>query len=168
MRSRWPGLFLLALCLPLMASGKRGSAPALVSFHLETSEGDYPKFAHAVKMGDPAQQYYFKLSPALTDGDVQWFYPFLAADGVTYGTAFKMGTHGSNVLQTLTSSPENQGKLFAVNVMPLDSKSSPMRDYLQIDRRIDDGVVVIWQGLTDAHLRVFAQRFPHVRDVTGG
>jgi hypothetical protein len=153
-------------CLALTASGKRGE-PVVISFHLETVQAEWPKFAHAIKMGDPAQQYYFKLAPSLTDGDIAWYYPFIAEDGVTYGTAFKLNRKGAQVLRDLTSDPKNQGKLLAGNVQPLDDRSGPVRCYLQIDRRIDDGVLVVWQGLTDQHLQWLGGRFPHARDVTG-
>jgi len=158
--------FVALASLALTASGKRGE-PVVISFHLETVQAEWPKFAQAIKMGDPAQQYYFKMAPSLTDGDIEWYYPFIAEDGVTYGVAFKLKNKGAGMLRELTSDPKNQGKLLAGNVQPLDQSSGPVRCYLQIDRRIDDGVLVFWEGLTDLHLQWLGARFPHARDATG-
>ena len=164
MRNRWWVIVLLLLGVISMASSRKGTS-VMLSFHLETSKEDWPKYAQAVKMGDPVQQYYFKLSPLITDSEIKWFSPFISADGVTYGCAFKLSQHGTNILQMTTSAPENHGKLMASNMQPLDENGSSIRSYVQIDRRIDDGILVVWEGFSDAHLRVFAQRFPHVRDV---
>ena len=159
----WSILVLVCLGLASSASSKRG-APVLLSFHLETTKDAYPKSAMAVKMGEPVQQYYFSLIPILTDSQIKWFSPFISQDGVTYGCAFKLNQHGINILQQVTSAPESHGKLLASNVQPLDENSPPVRGYVQIDRRIDDGIIVVWDGFTDAHLRVFSERFPHARD----
>ncbi|RFC46112.1 MAG: hypothetical protein DVB23_001748 [Verrucomicrobia bacterium] len=164
MRKCWWVFVLLIFGAVSMASSKKGTA-VFLSFHLETSKDDWPKNAQAVKMGDPAQQYYFKLSPVITDGEVKWFSPFISQDGVTYGCAFKLSQHGTNILQQVTSAPENHGKLLASNMQPLDADSGPLRSYVQIDRRVDDGILVVWDGFTDRHLRLFAERFPHARDV---
>ena len=34
-------------------------------------------------------------------------------------------------------------------------------------RRITDGTLVIWKGLSDDHLRAVSKRFSHVRDYLG-
>ena len=159
-------LILPLLTLSVSGSGKR-KENLLFSFHLETSKDEYPKFAQAVKMGDPARQYYFRIMPSITDDDVEWYYPFISDDDTTYGVAFKLSAKGTGRLTSLTSLPENHGRLLASNVQALSDRIGPVRNYVQIDRRISDGVLVIWQGLSDDHLRVFSRRFPHVRDLMG-
>lgn len=167
MRNRLTAYLLLAAAgLLSLGSGKRGES-ILVSFHLETNREEWPKFAQAVKMGDPAQQYYFKISPIITDADILWFYPYISEDGVTYGAAFKLKEAATERLANITSDPVYRGRLLGAHVQPLTAKGTPLLSYLQIDRRITDGVLVIWKGLTDAHLRAFTQRFSHVRDFTG-
>ncbi len=159
----FPVFLLLALGLTSFGSGKRGQA-VLISFHLEGSKEEWPKFAQAVKMSD-GQQFYFKVLPVATDADIQWFYPFVSDDKTTFGAAFKLDQRGSNALAQITGSPENHGRLLAVVTQPLSDQLPGLRNYLQIDKRITDGVVVVWSGLTDQHLRVFSGRFPHVRDL---
>ncbi len=158
-------LLLLALSLPLLGSGKRGDS-VFITFHLEAEKEEYPKFAQAVKMPD-GQQYYFKLSPVLTDGNFLWYYPFLAEDGQTYGAAFKLDARGTNALSLITSSPENNGRLLATVIQPLSEKNPGQRKFLQIDKRITDGILVVWDGFNDQHLRIISSRLAHVRDVMG-
>lgn len=157
-------LVLAGICS--LGSGKRGES-LLVTFHLETSQEEWPKFAQAVKMGSPPQQFYFKLSPIITDADILWFYPFISEDGVTYGAAFRLSPAGTERLTNISSDPTYRGRLLGVHVQPIGPKSGPLQSYLQIDRRITDGTLVIWKGLTDAHLRAFTERFAHVRDFMG-
>ena len=59
----------------------------------------------------------------------------------------------------------SHGNLIAANVQPISNREAPDRAYLQIDRPVSDGVIVIWQGFNEKHLRLFTQRFPHVRDL---
>ena len=166
MQSRFTLAILAVTGLMLLGSGQRSSnSPIFMSFHLETTREEYPKFAEAIKMGNPAQQYYFAKMPVVTDRDVSWFYPFLADDGSTYGAAFKLNRPGTDKLTQVSTTPTNQGKLIGINVQGLSRKQGPIRSYIQIDRGVSDGVIVIWSGLTDQHLRVFTQRFPHVRDL---
>ncbi|MFT5465872.1 MAG: hypothetical protein ACI8UO_000968 [Verrucomicrobiales bacterium] len=152
--------------LLLIGAGKRGQgAPVLISFHLETTADEFPDFAQAVKMGDQAQQFYFSKLPLVTDADVAWFYPFLADDGATYGVAFKLSRKGTDIIAQASTTPSNQGKLIAANIQAISRKQGSIRSYIQIDRGSTDGVLVIWKGLTDQHLRIFSERFPHVRDL---
>lgn len=166
MRRRITLALLACVGLTLVSNSKRGSgAPILLSFHLETTADEYPDFAQAIKMGNPAQQFYFSKMPLVTDHDIAWFYPFLADDGATYGVAFKLNRKGTDVLLQASTTPSNQGKLIAANVQAISRKQGMIRTYIQIDRGSTDGVLVIWKGLSDEHLRIFTQRFPHVRDL---
>jgi len=157
-------LALIALCL--ISAGKRDDS-VLLTIHLETSEDEYPKFAQAIKMGEPAKQYYFQILPVLTNRDVAWFYPFISEDGVTYGTAFKLNKRGTDMLKSISLTPDYSGKLMVVNIAAISKKEPAVKTYLEIDRPISDGIVVVWGGLSDKHLRVFTKFFPHVRDVMG-
>lgn len=163
MKSPFLSLSFAFIALLLMGSGKRESG-SLVSMHIETSKDEYPKFAHAIKMGDPAEQFFFQTLPVLTDRDFVWFYPFIAEDK-SYGTAFKLNKRGTDMLKSISLTPGYSGKLMAVYVMPLGKKEPAVQSYLQIDRPISDGIIVIWKGLSEKHLTVFAKQWPHVRDV---
>lgn len=148
-------LFLFASAMWCHGIGKQYKL-YLVTFHLEGEETDNPKMITPVKLGQEHRQYYFSKIPSFTDHDIQWFYPFSAADGVSYGAAFRMKEHAAVELKAITLT--NQGKLLG-----LRCSDSPLQAVL-IDRPIDDGVVVIWSGLQQRHLQEFRKRFPHVDD----
>lgn len=145
--------FLLATTLWCEGAGKKYKL-YLVTFHIEGEETDNPKMITPVKLGTDHRQYYFSKLPSFTDQDIAWFYPFTAADGVSFGAAFRLKEHAATELKALTLT--NQGKLLG-----LRCSDAPLQAVL-IDRPIDDGVVVIWSGLQQKHLQEFRRRFPHV------
>lgn len=148
-------LFLLFAVVSGEGSGAR-SKLAIVSMHVEGDETDNPKMVVPLKLGTEHRQYYFSKLPSFTDRDIAWFYPFTAADGVTYGVAFRLKEHAATELKALTLT--HQGKLIGIRC-----SDAPLAAVL-IDRPIDDGVVVVWSGLQQRHLQEFRKRFPHVDD----
>ncbi|MDP4938031.1 MAG: hypothetical protein NWR21_01840 [Verrucomicrobiales bacterium] len=148
-------LFLLATAMWCHGMGKQYKL-YLVTFHIEGESTDNPKMITPVKLGQEHRQYFFSKIPTFTDNDVAWFYPFSAADGVSFGVAFRMKEHATIELKAITLT--NQGKLLG-----LRCSDAPLQAVL-IDKPIDDGVVVIWSGLQQRHLQEFRKRFPHVDD----
>ena len=148
-------LFLLATAMWCHWMGKQYKL-YLVTFHIEGESTDNPKMITPVKLGQEHRQYFFSKIPTFTDNDIAWFYPFSAADGVSFGVAFRMKEHATIELKAITLT--NQGKLLG-----LRCSDAPLQAVL-IDKPIDDGVVVIWSGLQQRHLQEFRKRFPHVDD----
>ncbi|MCB1232054.1 MAG: hypothetical protein KDN19_17430, partial [Verrucomicrobiae bacterium] len=126
----------------------------------EASADEAPKFATPVKMGSEMRQYYFKRVPTFTDRDVAYFYPFISQDGSTFGAGLKLTPKATEALKA--HSLTHQGKLLGIRV------SNAPYTAVMIDRPVDDGVIVIWQGLAKAHLKAFEKRFPHVEQVNPG
>lgn len=156
MRSLALSFVLLAATLWCPAAGKK-SQNFLVSFHLEADQTDNPKFIVPVKLGSEHRQYFFKKIPEFTDKDIEWFYPFLSEDGVSYGAAFRMKEYAAVQLKAFTLT--NQGKLLGLRC------SDAQLQAIIVDRPIDDGIVVIWKGLQQRHLQEFQKRFPHSDNV---
>lgn len=154
-----PSLLIAALILVATPSGNGAgtqSKLSILSFHVEGDQTDNPKMITPVKLGAEHRQYFFSKIPSFTDKDVAWFYPFTAADGVSFGVAFRLKEHAATELKAITLT--HQGKLLG-----LRCADAPMQAVL-IDRPIDDGVIVMWSGLTQKHLQEFRKRFPHVDD----
>lgn len=148
------GLVLLSsLCL---GAGKKYQM-FLVTFHLEGDQHDNPKFMHPVKLGQDHRQYFFSKIPTFKDNDIEWFYPFTSRDGGSYGAAFQLKEHALQELKGVTLT--NQGKLLGIRIA-----GSPLQHAVLIDRPVTDGVIVLWEGLTQNHLKQFRKRFPHVDD----
>ncbi|MEM9017836.1 MAG: hypothetical protein AAGC68_12545 [Verrucomicrobiota bacterium] len=153
-------LLLLAVLLGSLswglAAGKKYQL-YLVTIHLEAEETDNPKMVTPVKLGSGHRQYYFSKIPTFTDHDIDWFYPFTADDGVSYGAALRLKDHAATELKAITL--VNQGKLLGMRV------SDATLQAVLIDRPIDDGYIVVWSGLQQKHLKEMRKRFEHVDDV---
>ncbi len=152
-------IFFLFLCAVVWCqAGGQKTKGHVVSFHIEGDQTDNPKFNTPIKLGAENRQYYFSSVPTFTDPDIAWFYPFTAADGVSYGAAFRFKEYAAAELKGISLT--NQGKLLGIRC-----STAPLQAVL-IDRPIDDGVVVIWSGLSQANLEEFQKKFPHVDDFT--
>lgn len=154
-----PAIFLILITVtsPGFGGGQK-SKGLVVTFHVEAEQTDNPKFITPVKLGKEHRQYFFSKVPTFSDKDIAWFYPFTAADGVTYGVAFRLKEHSATELKGVTLT--NQGKLLG-----LRCSDAPLQAVL-IDRPIDDGIIVVWSGLQQRHLQEFRKKFPHVDDVS--
>lgn len=152
----WILTAIAAGCLSLMGAGKKAQS-FIVSFHVEGTEAEAPKFSQAIRLGTEGKVYYFEILPTITDKDIAWFYPFVSKDGRSFGAAFKMRPGSIRSLQAVTM--KKQGKLLGIRIAdaPLSA--------VMIDRPIDDGIIVVWDGLGQKHLQMFKQRFPHVEDL---
>lgn len=155
------GLFTIFLCaIGLLCIGAGSKSKAyLVTFHMEGDETDSTKFVTPVKLGSEYRQYFFKTMPSFTDKDFLWFYPFVSEDGQSYGAAFRLNDVKAQELTAITI--ENQGRLFGTRVL-----DAPLTAVI-IDRPINDGVVVIWKGLSQNHLKLIGSRIQHVEAVEG-
>jgi|GEM_PF-411366 len=151
-------LFFLLAGMCCIAAGNK-SKTKIISFHLEGSETDNPKFVIPVKLGSDYRQYYFSRIPSFTDSDIEWFYPFTSGDGQSYGAAFHLKSHAAAELKGLCLT--HPGKLLGIRV------SGAQFQAVIIDRPVNDGVIVLWQGLTQEHLTLFRKKFPHVDDFLG-
>lgn len=150
----------LLISASLVLTGGGGKSKAYVlTVHLESSEDEAPKFAGPAKLGSEMRQYYFKKIPDFTDDHVAWFYPFVSQDGKSFGAAFKLKPHKAQALAALTT--QHQGKLLGMRI-----PNAPYNALL-IDKPIDDGVLVFWEGLAKEHLQAFEKIFPHVDTVAG-
>ncbi len=129
----------------------------VITFHLEGEESDSEKFVTPVKLGSEHRQYFFRKMPAFTSADLLWFYPFVAQDGQSFGAAFRLKDHKAQELTGLTTA--NQGQLFGTRIV-----GGPMSAVV-IDRPINDGVLVMWEGLAQQHLQFINSQVPHVDQV---
>ncbi len=149
MPNRLATLVLLSCAVFTLALGKRDQT-LLMSFHVETSADEAPKFAFPYPLEPGGATRYFKKIPAFTEDQVQWFYPFKAKDGNSYGAAFKLDRKGTDELLRLST--EHQGRFLLANLPP--SRSS----LILIDRTVNDGIVVVWEGLSEGQFDLFREK----------
>jgi len=150
---------ILAVTLWCDGGGQQSKSSRLITMHFEEESNSNPKMVTPVKLGTEHRQYFFSKLPTFTAADIEWFYPFTSQDGVTYGAAFRFKDYAARELEEQTL--VNHGKLLGIRC-----SDAPLSVVL-VDRSITDGVVVVWGGLQQRHLKEFQKQFPHVDDVGG-
>lgn len=129
----------------LSAAGKADNKASL-SFHIETEASDNPKmiFPHTLNNG---QTRYFRRLPEISTKDVISYSPFPSDAGEGYGAVFRLRESAGKRLSALTNI--NQGKWLVAQV------NGRIVDAVIIDQPINDGVLVVWKGITLADLTIF-------------
>ncbi len=145
--------FLIFFCLPsiLLASGKKGPG-ASISFHLQGSAAEAPKFARKVQT--IAGEHYFRKTPEASTKDVVAFSSFPATDNRTYGLVFKLNPRAARRIETTTTA--NRGLLL------LSLVNGQAVGVVKIDKPIKDGILVIWSGVSELEIKRYDQIFPRI------
>ncbi|MGJ8724336.1 MAG: hypothetical protein ACSHYB_07255 [Roseibacillus sp.] len=141
----------LLCCLSLMAGSKKDEK-LVVQFNLQGAETDGPKMS--VPQEVAGARVFFRLSPEISTHDIESFRPFPADDGYSYGVMLKLTRTGAQRLAATTNA--NQGKLLMarINGRPLD--------VVEIDRTVNDGLLVIWQGVTVKEISMADKMMPRI------
>jgi len=137
---------LLALAPSMLSAAGKAENKASLSFHIETEASDNPKmiFPHTLNNG---QTRYFRRLPEISTKDVVSYSPFPSDSGEGYGAVFRLRDSAAKRLSALTNI--NQGKWLVAQV------NGRLVDTLIIDQPINDGVLVVWKGITLADLSIF-------------
>jgi len=144
-------LLLFILPVTVMASGKK-TPPAAISFHMEGSRAESPKFARMVKT--LAGEKYFRKTPEISTKDIVEFSPFPADDNSTYGVVFKLTAPATRRLMAATT--QNRGKLLLALV------NGEALGVVRIDKPVTDGVLVIWSGVKQKEIKLYDMVCPRI------
>lgn len=144
-------LSLLLIPAAGMASGKK-TPPASISFHMEGSAAEGPKFVRKVQT--LAGEKHFRKVPEIGTKDIVAFSPFPADDKLTYGIVFKLNTQASRRL--LASTTMNRGKLLLALV------NGQALGVVRIDQPVKDGMLVIWSGVQQQEIKLYDQVAPRI------
>lgn len=137
--------------IPGFASGKK-APPASVTFHMEGSAAEAPKFSRKVRT--LAGEKYFRKVPEISTKDVVSFSPFPADDKKTYGLVFKVDKRAQRRLMASTTS--NRGKLLLALV------NGQALGVVRIDKPVNDGILVIWSGITNEEISKYDLLVPRI------
>ncbi len=143
---------LLIQIATVSASGKKDDK-AKMSLHIETEGTDNPQmiFPFAVE----GQQRFFRRMPEIMTSDVEAFSPFPSeAGGDNYGVVFKLTNRAAKRYSAVTGA--NQGRWMVVQV------NGRVVDSLFIDRPVNDGIVVVWKGITLADTATLDETKPRI------
>ena len=141
----------LALAQPLFAGGKKDNK-ASVTFHIETEATDNPKMIFPQLAN--GQTRYFRRLPEFSTKDLVAFSPFPSEVGDGYGVVFKLKGNAKNRLAAITNANQGTWLISQVNGRVVDG--------VAIDKQIDDGILVIWKGVTLADIRLLDDELPRL------
>ncbi len=110
-----------------------------ITFHVETDATDNPKMIFPQITSDGKTRYFRRL-PEVSLKDIVTFSPFPSDVGEQYGVVFKLKDGAINRLYGVTGA--NQGRWLIAQI------NGNVIDGVMIDKEINDGVLVIWKGVT--------------------
>ncbi len=133
------------------AGGNKGKG-VNISFHIETEATDNPKmiFAHQV-MG---KQRFFRRIPEVSSKDFVAFTPFPADDQASYGVMLQLKNNAQRRLAAVTQ--VNSGKWLVCQAF------GHVVDGVLIEEPVNDGVVVVWRGLSLEHIKELDTALPRI------
>ena len=139
----------LFLVIALTGFAKKNEALS-VTFHVETNERDSKTFAIPVTLKNLKRATFIEKMPSITEREIAAIYPFSAPDG-TMGCAFKLDSHGSMWLDTLSIEHRSSALVAMVNGRIVCD--------LLIDQRVANGLITIPSGLTNADIAILTKKF---------
>jgi hypothetical protein len=148
--------FLLSTATGLWAMGD-ASDKASATFHLETEAGENPKMVFSQQVG--GRERFFRRVPEVGTKDIATFSPF-PNEGGDFGVAFRLKGNAARRLSAITAANQGRWLIASLNGRPLDA--------VLIDAQIDDGVLVIWKGVTLADIDILDKSLPRAGEQADG
>lgn len=125
-----------------------------ISFHAQGSDMDSPRSIFRQVIPGKSYPTVFKLVPEFTQHNVAAFKSFPAPSGNGNGVLLRLDFRGHNSLDLLTRTRVGETMLTMVNGRPVD--------YVTIDRPVSDGMVTIWEGITDEVVAEMTKKYPSI------
>lgn len=125
------------LTIPLHAGTNR-KIKGRVSFHIQTDEHDNPKMIFQFPVG--SKTYHFKKSPEFSTQDILSYEPRSTSTGDDSGLILTLKESSAKRLSFLSNIHQQKWLLSSVNGRIVDA--------VLIDKQIDDGMLVIWKGVS--------------------
>jgi hypothetical protein len=134
-----------------IAGGNKGKKVS-ISFHIETEESDNPKMIFPQQI--MGQQRFFRRIPELSSKDYVAFSPFPSEDQASYGVVLQLKDHARRRLATITQI--SSGKWLVCQAF------GQLVDAVMIEKPVDDGVIVIWSGLSIEQIQMMDESLPRI------
>lgn len=141
----------LLLVAPVQAGGKKHQENVL-SIHIETDPTDHPKMIF--KQFVAGKERSFKRIPEITGKDIAAFHPFPSRDGEGFGVTLQLKARASNRFATTTTANQRRWVLTQIN--------GRMVDAVLVDRPVNDGIWIIYKGVTAAEVASFDAEVPRL------
>jgi len=143
---------LVMVFAPMGFAGSKPNSKISLSFHMETDQNEDPKMVFS--QNDNGKIRYFRRMPEITTNDVVSFSPFPADGPEGYGMVFKLKENAAHRFAAVTNM--NQGRWLLAQI------DGRMVDGVIIDKTVNDGLVVIWNGITLNDVRLFDAAMPRI------
>lgn len=143
-------LLIAMVFLPTAFAGGKKEGSASVTFHMETAETDNPKMIFP-QLANGKQRFFFR-SPEFSAKDIASFLPFPSAVGDDYGLVLTLKPGLSTRLAAITNSNIGNYMISQLNGRVVDG--------VMIDKQVDDGLLVIWKGVTLADINILDKELP--------
>jgi|AntRauTorckE6833_2_1112554.scaffolds.fasta_scaffold09057_3 hypothetical protein len=146
-------LFLVFLVFGQVAAYAGGNKKnTRVSFHLETSGTDNPKmiFPHVIS----GEKLFFRRVPEISSLDFVAFSPFPSDVEGSYGVVFQLKDAAARRLAAVSSA--NQEKWLVCQAF------GRVVDAVIIDRPVNDGMIVVWKGVTLEEIAELDKNIPRI------
>ena len=140
----------LGLPLSVDAAGRK-KGEFFLSFHVEGDKSEGKR-----RVSDDTingRTIYFRRTPVITHRHLNGYWPFLADDG-SWGAAFRLTGTGQRRMNTVGLT--ERGRLMRVVV------NMRLIDVLNIDKAPDDGMIIVWKGLTEDDLKKLEKQMPQL------
>ena len=141
---------ILAFAPSVFAGGKKETKVS-ITFHLQAEDTDNPKMIFDQLTN--GKRLFFKRLPEIGTKDVQSFNPF-PSDFGDYGMVVKLKGNAASRFTALTNAYQQKWMISQVNGKVVDG--------FLIDKEVDDGLIVIWKGLSLVDINMLDEELPRI------
>lgn len=152
MKQLLPLLLILASC----AATDEKTPDYSITFHAIASDMDPPKTMFPFDLN--GKRMLFKIVPEFSQQNVIAFHPFPSTTGDGKGAVLQLDFRGKSQLEIASRTRKDEYLLTMVNAKPVD--------YVVLDQPVMDGMITIWQGLSDEVIKKMDKKIQ--RMVKGG
>jgi hypothetical protein len=123
-----------------------------ITFHALAGAEDPPKTKFPADIN--GRRMLFKVVPEFSQQNIAAFHAFPAESGGTKGIAIKLDFRGKAELEIISRTRKDEYLLAMVNAKPVD--------FVVLDEPVLDGIVTIWQGVTDDVIAKMDKKIPRI------
>lgn len=143
-------VIILLLTSFALAGGKKEVAQ--VSFHVETEGTDNPKMIFPHEMF--GKQRFFRRLPEVSSRDFIAYSPFPSEDQASYGAIFQLKDNARRRLAAVTA--------ISIGRWLVCHAFGRVIDGVVIDEAVDDGMIVVWRGLSLTEVQELDKELPRI------
>jgi len=119
-----------------------------ITFHAQATDMDPPKTMFPFDLN--GRRMFFKVVPEFSQQNIIAYHPFPSTEGNSSGAVLQLDFRGKSQLEIITRTRKDEYLLAMVNAKPVD--------FVVLDQPVLDGVLTLWQGLSDEVIKKMDKR----------